>query len=126
MRSASHRLNASARLRSRLAAVMLACAGAGWFVLAQPSEPQPPAVEEFYFHHDHVIGTSLDVWVVAADETAATACETAILDEIERLRRVFSLYDPDSELCRLNRATGPFDASPEMLEVLKAYEVFQQ
>jgi len=96
--------------------------------VAQSPEGGPPArtLEEFYFHHDHVIGTSLDVWAVAPDETAATACETAILDEIERLRRIFSLYDADSELSRLNRAGGPVPASPEMVEVLTAYEAFQQ
>src|SRR5439155_2299083 len=82
--------------------------------------------DEFYFHHDHVIGTSLDLWVVTTGEAVATACERAVLDEIERLRRVFSTYDPESELSKLNRATGAVPASAEMLEVLHAYEAFQE
>ena len=50
-----------------LTAVLAACAGLGWFASAEPParEPQPG---EFAFHHDHVIGTSLDLHVVAPDE----------------------------------------------------------
>lgn len=70
------------------------------------------------FHFDHVLGTSLDGWVVGPVDAA----ETAALDEIERLRKVFSLHDPESELSRLNRASGPFAASADLLAVLKWYE----
>jgi FAD:protein FMN transferase len=114
--------------RARLAAVLLLCVGAWGMALAprQDLAARPSEAEEFYFHHDHVIGTSLDLWVVARDEELAVACETAILDEIERLRRVFSTFDSDSELSRLNRSLGPVAASPEMLQVLRAYEVVQQ
>tara|TARA_B100000315_G_C14530637_1_gene565987 strand:+ start:298 stop:1257 length:960 start_codon:yes stop_codon:yes gene_type:complete len=41
-------------------------------------------------------------------------------EEFKRLDKVFSLYDPDSELFRLNSAYGgPYEVSEEMLEVLK-------
>jgi thiamine biosynthesis lipoprotein ApbE len=114
--------------RSRLAAVLLIGAGMTWFALARHEDlsARSPRGAEFYFHHDHIIGTSLDLWVVAPDEESATNCETAVLGEIERLRRVFSTFDPDSEISRLNRSSGPFVASPEMREVLRAYEVVQQ
>ncbi len=72
------------------------------------------------FHYDHILGTSLDVWVVAS-ATAAAVAETVALDEIERLRIVFSLHDPESELCRLNRASGPFKASADLMAVLREY-----
>lgn len=72
------------------------------------------------FHFDHVLGTSLDGWVVGPVDAA----ETAALDEIERLRKVFSLHDPESELCRLNRASGPFTASADLRQVLRMYEVW--
>jgi thiamine biosynthesis lipoprotein ApbE len=87
----------------------------------------PPAslADECYFHRDHVLGTSLDVRMIGVGEAAASLCERVVLDEIERLRRIFSTYDPESELSRLNRTTGPFPASPELLEVLRAYEVMQ-
>jgi thiamine biosynthesis lipoprotein len=73
------------------------------------------------FHYDHILGTSLDVWVVGSGDT-----ETAVLNEIERLRKVFSLHDPESELSRLNRAPGPFTASADLLAVLKLYDTFTE
>src|SRR5205823_5173051 len=76
--------------------------------------------------YDHVLGTSLDLWVVAADESVATSAETAVLDEIERLRLVFSTYDTQSEISRLNRASGPVVASADMLAVLREYEIWQR
>jgi FAD:protein FMN transferase len=87
------------------------------------SAPAAPAssVAERSFHYDHILGTSLDVWVVGS-ASASTQAETVVLDEIERLRKVFSLHDPESELCRLNRATGSFAASADLLAVLHWYE----
>jgi thiamine biosynthesis lipoprotein len=97
-----------------------------WLVLASHRDASKTApTTEFYFHHDHIIGTSLDLWITATDEAAADSAEQAILDEIERLRRIFSLYDPDSELSRLNRTREPMVVSAEMIDVLKQYEIFQ-
>ena len=83
-----------------------------------------PPVEpgQFHFHHENILGTSLDL-IVRAD-TAATAAkvEQAVLAEIERLRKILSTYDPASEISRLNSATGPMSCSPELLDVLNAYE----
>lgn len=76
------------------------------------------------FHYDHILGTSLDVWVVGSAAASATA-ETVALNEIERLRKVFSLHDSESELSRLNRANGPFAASDDLVEVLKEYDWWQ-
>src|ERR1019366_1855273 len=101
------------RLRSisapvRLAVVLLLCIGFTWFGLAAHSNrARKNAVAEFYFHHDHVIGTSLDLWITTPDEVAADAAERAILDEIERLRLIFSTYDESSEISRLNRTREP-------------------
>ena len=80
---------------------------------------------EFSFHYDHVLGTSLDGRVIATRD-AATVAERAALDEIERLRAVFSVHDSDSELSRLNRAGGAFPASADLLAVLHEYERWQR
>ncbi|HZZ81083.1 MAG TPA: DUF2271 domain-containing protein [Gemmataceae bacterium] len=103
--------------------MLLTCVALAWHGLASQHSRQK-AVSEFYLHHDHVIGTSLDVWVTAHDEAAADAAESAILAEIERLRKIFSLYDTDSELSRLNRTREPMVVSSEMIEVLKLYDAF--
>jgi thiamine biosynthesis lipoprotein ApbE len=89
------------------------------------SSPASFAVGEVSFHYDHILGTSLDGRLIA-DPAAATAAEQVILDEIERLRKVFSVHDSESELSRLNRANGPFRASADLLAVLRQYETWQR
>jgi len=77
------------------------------------------------YAHDHVLGTSLDLVVAVEDPARADACEAAVLDEIERLRRILSTYDPTSEISRLNDSLLPVRVSPELLEVLELYEVWR-
>jgi thiamine biosynthesis lipoprotein len=76
----------------------------------------------FHFHHEGVLGTSLDLQVMAADEKQAGIVEAAVLGEIERLRKLLSSYDPESELSRLNAATGPMVCSRELIDVLAGYD----
>jgi thiamine biosynthesis lipoprotein ApbE len=86
--------------------------------------PSGPAAadgsQEFRSHRDGILGTSLDITVVAATRSQADAVEKAVLDEIERCRLILSTYDPNSEICRLASAGGPVKASPDLLEVLEA------
>jgi thiamine biosynthesis lipoprotein len=77
---------------------------------------------EFHFHHEGVLGTSFDLLVRTSDAKAAALAEQAALEEIERLRRILSTYDPASEVSRFNSVDGPKHCSPELLEVLNAYE----
>src|ERR1700722_4750355 len=113
--------------RSLAVALFVLCCTFTWFVVAsnRPTVPDKSTAAEFYFHHDHVIGTSLDLWLIAPDETAAEKAEKAMLDEIERLRRIFSTFDDQSEISRLNRTQGPLAVSTEMIEVLRQYEIWQ-
>ncbi len=80
------------------------------------------SAEPFRFHHEDILGTSLDLQVAAADEKQATAVEGAVLDEIERLRKILSTYDPASEISRVNASQSPVVCSPELLDVLNAYD----
>jgi thiamine biosynthesis lipoprotein len=113
-------------ISKRLAVGLLLCGGFTWLVLASHQDTaRMNAAAEYYFHHDHIIGTSLDIWITTTDEASAESAERVILDEIDRLRRIFSTYDPDSEICRLNGTREPMVASTEMIEVLKHYEIFQ-
>lgn len=90
--------------------------------LASPA----PKSQEFAFHRDHIIGTSLDLCIVASDEGTAEDAELTILNEIERLRTIFSTYDVTTEISKLNRTREPVKVSGEMAEVLKAYDVWQR
>lgn len=86
-----------------------------------PAVPTP-AADLASFHFDHVLGTSLDVWTAGGPAVA----ERVALAEIERLRRIFSTYDPDSELGRLNRAAGPVVVSAELCAVLGEYAAWHR
>ncbi|MBY0458408.1 MAG: DUF2271 domain-containing protein, partial [Gemmataceae bacterium] len=73
-----------------------------------------------------VIGTSLDLHIVAPDEATAEDAELTVLNEIERLRKIFSTYDPTTEISKLNATREPQKVSAEMAEVLAAYAVWQE
>ncbi len=103
-----------------------ACVGSATLPLGSPGREGRSGTREFSFHYDHILGTSLDIWLVAPDAPTAEHGESVVLEELERLRKVFSLYDPDSELSRLNRIEGPAPASNELRSVLREYEQWQQ
>ena len=77
---------------------------------------------EFSFHHEDVLGTSLQLIVCTPETAGAERTERIVLAEIERLRRILSTHDASSEISRLNAATGPVFCSAELCEVLAAYE----
>ena len=99
-----------------LKAFLLLCT----FVLPLALRAAEPGV--FSFHHEGVLGTSLDLQVVAADAQQAAAVESAVLAEIERMRKILSTYDPASEISRVNAATGTVPCSQELLDVLAGYD----
>src|SRR6266851_5797233 len=108
-----------------LIVALFGCGGLGGVARADSPKP-PPTVTVYSLHHDHIIGTSLDVWLLTSTKADAEAAEQAILDDVERLRLVFSTFDPKSEISLLNHSTGRTPASAEMIEVLRDYETWQR
>lgn len=103
----------------------------GWLAasalgLGTIASARTPVRSECSFHFDHILGTSLDVWLITEKPADAERAEAAILAEIERLRKVFSLYDSESELSHWNRREGWFTISHDMAAVLRQYEVVKQ
>ena len=98
--------------------------GAALHLQSEAEEAASGIVEpgEFHFHHEGILGTSFDLIVRADRRTAAAQAAQVALAEIERLRRILSAYDPASEVSRLNAADGPMSCSPELFEVLSAYD----
>jgi thiamine biosynthesis lipoprotein ApbE len=47
------------------------------------------------------------------------------MDEIERLRKILSTYDPASELSKVNATRTPVKVSKELIDVLKLYDHWQ-
>lgn len=64
-----------------------------------------------------LMGTFCEVKVYDDDPVRAERAMTAALDEMARVDRLLSNYDPASELSAMNREAGrvPFRASPELL-----------
>jgi FAD:protein FMN transferase len=80
------------------------------------------ALDRFASGYEHVLGTSLDLIVESARPAEAAACEAQLLGEIERLRRIFSTYDSNSEISRM--MAGAAVESAELAELLGAYAVW--
>jgi FAD:protein FMN transferase len=113
---------------SALAALGFTLLGLTWCLLVGAPSPaaSPPRLVEYHFHQENVLGTSLDLIVLAPRDADAEAAEQTVLDEIERLRQVLSTYDEASEISRLNRSSGPVSCSAELVEVLRDYDLWHQ
>ncbi len=84
--------------------------------------PAPAAtLEEFNFHHDGIIGTSLDLLLLTRSAEQASCCRAVVLGEIERLRRILSIYDPASEISRVNRG-----GRPNSIELRELFDVYSR
>lgn len=101
--------------------------GAGDLLVARPGvNLSDPAIlrlaklDRFSRGYENVLGTSLDLIVEAHRPADAMECETRILAEIERLRRILSPYDPSSEISRV--MAGAPVVSAELTELLAAYK----
>ncbi|MEO8564179.1 MAG: FAD:protein FMN transferase [bacterium] len=88
-----------------------------------PRASRASRARRFVFHYEHVLGTSLELQVVASHERAARCAEGAVLAEVDRLAAILSGYSESSELIRWTRTFGTdVSVSPELAEVLEAAE----
>lgn len=75
------------------------------------------------FHHENVLGTSLEIKIATTAPADAAKAESAALAEIDRLAKILSTYDPQSEVSRWARTSGqPVRVSPELFEVLGLFD----
>lgn len=73
--------------------------------------------------YENVLGTSLEIKLDADAETHAAQAESAALREVDRLNKILSGYDANSEFSRWMRAgKAPLAVSPELYEVLALFE----
>jgi thiamine biosynthesis lipoprotein ApbE len=79
------------------------------------------AAETFVFHHEDVMGTSMELRLLADSEDLARRAEARALREIDRLSSIFSGYDPRSEFSRWQASHHtPVRIAPELFEVLQS------
>ncbi|MEO5959552.1 MAG: DUF2271 domain-containing protein, partial [Opitutaceae bacterium] len=94
--------------------------GATWVDVSGRAMKRAATLNRFSGGYEGVLGTSLDLIVEAARPSDAAECEARMLGEIERLRRIFSTYDPASEISRVME--GASVESAELVELFAAYE----
>ena len=79
------------------------------------------------FHYENVLGTSLEIKVVASSAAQARSAEQAVLDEIDREARLLSSWDPQSEFSRWFRTRNePVRVSSELFEVLSLFDQWRE
>lgn len=90
-------------------------------LLAVPPGDEPPQLERFEFAQIQM-GVPFQIALYAPDEAVANEAARAAFRRIKQLNTVMSDYDPDSELMRLCRTSGPgrpVKVSPDLLAVLR-------
>jgi thiamine biosynthesis lipoprotein len=82
-----------------------------------------PRAKAYAFHYERVLGTSLELQVVATHAEAAQRAEQCALAEVDRLEQMLSGWSETSELSRWQQTNGAdVPVSPELAEVLELGE----
>src|ERR1700736_4758663 len=80
----------------------------------------------YIFQHENVLGTSLELKILAATPAAADRAETAALSEIDRQSRILSGYDANSEFSRWMKTRGQaVPVSPDLFRVLSLFDRYR-
>jgi thiamine biosynthesis lipoprotein len=75
------------------------------------------------FHYENVLGTSLEIKVMASSAAQSEMAQKAVLAEIDRESKILSSWDPDSEFSRwFCTKYQPVKISPELFEVLSLFD----
>lgn len=104
----------------RLLSLVVAVLGAAMIPL--PAAQTPPRV----FQYENVLGTSLEIKLAASTEAAADRARSAVLAEIDRVARIISTYDAESDYSRwFKTEQEPVEVPGELLEVFALYDRWQ-
>jgi thiamine biosynthesis lipoprotein len=81
----------------------------------------------YTFHYENVLGTSMDLTVLASSTQAANVGEAALLRQIDHDARILSGYDRDSEFSHWVQTHGEArPVSPELFEVLGLFDRWRE
>lgn len=97
----------------------------------QPSFLLPDAEQQesgiWTFHHEHVLGTSLELSLRAANLAEAERAEAAVLAVFDHDDALLSTWRADSEVSRWTKTRfEPVAVSPELFEVLGAFDSWRE
>ncbi|MCU1321073.1 MAG: ApbE family lipoprotein [Acidobacteriaceae bacterium] len=86
-----------------------------------------PQQHQYVFHHENVLGTSLELKIRATSPDAASRAESGVLAEIDRENRILSAWQPDSEFSRWAGTQGTAEhVSPELFQVLSLFDLWRE
>ncbi|SEG72281.1 Thiamine biosynthesis lipoprotein ApbE [Bryocella elongata] len=116
------------RLLSALSVIPMAAAplAQNAFAVQPTGAPTGPQLGAWSFHHENVLGTSLQMHVSARDEASAARAEAAALGVFDRQRSILSAWDEHSEFSRWERTR--FEAVPvsnDLFAVLAAFDTWR-
>lgn len=78
------------------------------------------------FQYEGVLGTSMDLTLLAGSDADAARAEAAVLASIDRDASILSAWDPDSEFSRWLRTPGAATpVSAELAEVLSLFDAWR-
>ncbi|HEY6375336.1 MAG TPA: DUF2271 domain-containing protein [Edaphobacter sp.] len=93
--------------------------------LASASAQSPSTVH--VFHHENVLGTSMELKLRASGNAQAAKAEAAVLSEIDRENSILSAWSSTSEFSRWTRTHNtPVHVSPELFQVLSLFDQWRQ
>ena len=86
--------------------------------------PKTKKIFKLYVSHfENVLGTSMEIKIKAGSEKQAAVAEAAAIKEIERLSRILSGYDANSEFSKWMKTSNEAKhISPELFEVLNLFD----
>ncbi len=91
----------------------------------EPSANQ--AMGTWTFHHENVLGTSLQITVRARDRRAAADAEAAALATFDHEAAILSAWQPESEFSRWSRTRfEPVAVSGDLFSVLAAFDAWRE
>ena len=82
--------------------------------------------EEFTFHHENVLGTSAEFRIQCNTLETAVRAEKRLLEEIDRLRGVYSTYESDSDIRRWLAGENGDRVSSELFDLLAACDRYEK
>jgi thiamine biosynthesis lipoprotein len=93
-------------------------------ILCSSATVPPAKIGRVYIYdYDNVLGTSLELKVVAVSPAKAKTAENVAMNEIDRMNKILSGYDSSSEFSRwLNGDKKATKVSPELFEVLSLFD----
>ncbi|WP_299579719.1 DUF2271 domain-containing protein [Mucilaginibacter sp.] len=99
-------------------------AGCLLFVLCSSANKIPlKNTQAFVNNYENVLGTSLQIKVFTSSATDAATAETRAINEIDRLDKILSGYNQQSEFSKWMKAPAkPIVVSPELFAVLNLFD----